>query len=55
MLMIGLLRVVAELTPSQMCSARWAIEYIGPRAVCNTLPDPVKICLLTRNGMSTSA
>ena len=29
-LMIGRLRVVAELTPSQMCSARWAIEYIGP-------------------------
>ena len=25
-LMIGRLRVVAELTPSQMCSARWAIE-----------------------------
>ena len=38
-LMIGRLRVVAELTPSQMCSARWAIEYIGPRAVCSTLPD----------------
>ena len=37
--MIGRLRVVAELTPSQMCSARWAIEYIGPRAVCSTLPD----------------
>ena len=25
-LMIGRLRVVAEPTPSQMCSARWAIE-----------------------------
>src|SRR3546814_6208771 len=30
-LMIGRLRVVAELTPSQMCSARWAMQYIAPR------------------------
>ncbi len=53
--MIGRLRVVALLTPSQMCSARWAMENIAPRAVCSTLPAPVKICRLTRNGISTSA
>ena len=40
-LMIGRLRVVALDTPSQMCSARCAIEYSGPRAVCSTLPAPV--------------
>ncbi len=39
-LMIGRLRVVAELTPSQMCSARWLMQYIGPRAVCSILPAP---------------
>jgi hypothetical protein len=54
-LMIGRLRVVALLTPSQMCSARCAIENVAPRAVCSTLPAPVKICRLTRKGMSTSA
>jgi hypothetical protein len=32
--MIGRLRVVAEETPSQMCSARWEIEYVAPRALC---------------------
>ncbi|CAB4827229.1 unannotated protein [freshwater metagenome] len=40
-LMIGRLRVVADDTPSQMCSARWAIEYEGPRAVCRIFPAPV--------------
>ena len=30
----------AEETPSQMCSARWAMQYIAPRAVCSTLPAP---------------
>ena len=34
------LRVVADDTPSQMCSARWLMQYIAPRAVCSTLPDP---------------
>ena len=29
--MIGRLRVVAELTPSQMCSARWLTQYLAPR------------------------
>ena len=39
-LMIGRLRVVADDTPSQMCSARWLMQYMAPRAVCSTLPDP---------------
>ncbi len=38
--MIGRLRVVAELTPSQMCSARWEMQNMAPRAVCRTLPAP---------------
>jgi hypothetical protein len=38
--MIGRLRVVALLTPSQMCSARWAMQYIAPRAVWSTFPAP---------------
>ena len=33
-------RVVADETPSQMCSALWAIENWAPRAVCSTLPAP---------------
>ena len=39
-LMMGRLRVVADDTPSQMCSARWLMQYMAPRAVCSTLPDP---------------
>ena len=39
-LMIGRLRVVADETPSQMCSARWLRQKIAPRAVCSTLPAP---------------
>ncbi|MEY3482219.1 MAG: hypothetical protein RLZ40_262 [Actinomycetota bacterium] len=39
-LMIGRLRVVALLTPSQMCSARCEMENIGPRAVCRMWPAP---------------
>ena len=39
-LMIGRDRVVAEETPSQMCSARWLTANIEPLAVCNTLPAP---------------
>ena len=31
-LMIGRLRVVADETPSQMCSARWLRQYTAPRA-----------------------
>jgi hypothetical protein len=27
-------------TPSQMCSARWAMQNSAPRAVCSTLPAP---------------
>ncbi|NCZ90302.1 MAG: proteasome subunit alpha [Actinobacteria bacterium] len=42
-LMIGRLRVVAELDESQMCSERCAIEKIGPRAVWSTCPAPAKI------------
>ena len=55
MLMIGRLRVVADDTPSQMCSARWAMQYMAPRAVCSTLPAPAKIWRETKNGMSISA
>ena len=54
-LMIGRLRVVALLTPSQMCSARWVTEYDAPRGVWMTLPAPTMIWRVTRNGMSTSA
>lgn len=32
-LMIGRDRVVAELTPSQMCSARWLTQYSTPRGL----------------------
>jgi hypothetical protein len=39
-LMIGRLRVVADDTPSQMCSARWEMQNCAPRAVCSTLPAP---------------
>ena len=39
-LMIGRLRVVAEETPSQMCSARWLRQNTAPRAVWRTLPAP---------------
>ncbi len=39
-LMMGRLRVVAEDTPSQMCSARWLMQYMAPRAVCSTFPAP---------------
>jgi hypothetical protein len=38
--MMGRLRVVALETPSQMCSARWLIENMAPRAVWRTLPAP---------------
>ncbi len=53
-LMIGRLRVVADDTPSQMCSARCDRQYTAPRAVCRTLPAPAKICRLTRKGMRIS-
>ena len=53
-LMMGRLRVVADDTPSQMCSARWLMQKTAPRAVWSTLPAPAKICRLTRNGMRTS-
>ena len=39
-LMMGRLRVVAEETPSQMCSARWLRQKTAPRAVCRTFPAP---------------
>ena len=39
-LMMGRLRVVAEETPSQMCSARWLRQKTAPRAVCSTFPAP---------------
>jgi hypothetical protein len=38
--MIGRDRVVADETPSQMCSARWEMQKRAPRAVCNTFPAP---------------
>ena len=52
--MIGLLLVVADDTPSQMCSARCERENMVPRAVCSNFPAPEKICRLTRNGISVS-
>ena len=52
-LMIGRLRVVAEEIASQMCSARWLIEYAVPLTLVTTLPAPVKICRLMRYGMKT--
>ena len=54
-LMIGLDRVVALETPSQMCSARCAMQNWAPRGPCSTLPAPHQICRVTKNGMSTSA
>ncbi len=39
-LMMGRLRVVADETPSQMCSARWLRQNTAPRAVWSTLPAP---------------
>ena len=53
-LMIGRLRVVAEDTPSQMCSARWLRQKVAALGVCNTLPAPQISWRVTRNGSSTS-
>ena len=39
-LMMGRERVVADETPSQMCSARWDRQYWAPRGPCRTLPAP---------------
>ena len=39
-LMMGRLRVVADDTPSQMCSARWLRENWAPRDVWSTFPAP---------------
>ena len=47
--------LVAEDTPSQMCSARWDRQYTAPRGVCSTLPAPQISWRVTRNGSSTSA
>ena len=54
-LMIGRDRVVADETPSQMCSARWDRQYTAPRGVCSTLPAPQINCRVTRNGIRMSA
>ena len=53
-LMIGRLRVVAEETPSQMCSARWERQNVAALGVCSTLPAPQISWRVTRNGSSTS-
>ena len=53
-LMMGRLRVVAEDTDSQMCSARWLTLNSAPRAVCRSFPAPQINCRETRNGTSTS-
>ena len=53
--MIGRDRVVAEDTPSQMCSARCAMQKTAPRGVARTLPAPQITRRLTKNGISTSA
>jgi len=52
-LMIGLDRVVAEETPSQMCSARWLSMNVVPRGELRTLPAPQSSWRVTRNGSST--
>jgi hypothetical protein len=52
--MIGLLRVVADDTPSQMCSARWLRQNVAAFGVCNTLPAPQINWRVTRKGSSTS-
>ena len=39
-LMIGRDRVVAEETPSQMCSARCDRQNCAPRGPCSTFPAP---------------
>ena len=39
-LMIGRLLVVADDTPSQMCSARWLRQNVAPRGVWRTFPAP---------------
>ena len=54
-LMIGRDRVVADETPSQMCSARCDRQYSAPRDVCSTFPAPAKHCRETRNGIRMSA
>ena len=53
-LMIGRDRVVADDTPSQMCSARWLRQKTEPRGVCSTLPAPAISCRVTRKGIRTS-
>ena len=53
--MIGRERVVADETPSQMCSARCDRQYTAPRGVCSTLPAPQISWRVTRKGSSTSA
>ena len=52
--MMGRDRVVAEETPSQMCSARWLRQNVAAFGVCNTLPAPQINWRVTRNGSSTS-
>ncbi len=39
-LMIGRERVVADDTPSQMCSARCEMQNWAPRGPCRTFPAP---------------
>ena len=53
-LMIGRDLVVADDTPSQMCSARWLTQYTAPRGVASTFPAPQISCLVTRNGVRMS-
>ncbi len=53
-LMMGRDRVVAEETPSQMCSARWDRQKVADFGVCSTLPAPQISWRVTRKGSSTS-
>ncbi|SHW79951.1 Uncharacterised protein [Mycobacteroides abscessus subsp. abscessus] len=39
-LMMGRLRVVADDTPSQICSARCDKQYVAALGVCSTFPAP---------------
>ncbi|GIU99772.1 MAG: hypothetical protein KatS3mg014_1388 [Actinomycetota bacterium] len=53
--MMGRDRVVALETPSQMCSARWAMQYCAPRGPTSTFPAPHQIWRVTKYGIRMSA
>ena len=54
-LMMGRERVVADDTPSQMCSARWDRQNTGPLPVLTIFPAPDVNWRDTRNGMNCAS